>query len=147
MNRDMNKIDFKDVPNGYALCVVNDCPLADHCLRQLAMQALTKQKRLVTIVNPQLTRPSEACEFYRSDHPQRFGRGFAAMKEEMLPRQYAIFMDRLKERFGRTGYFERRRGERLCSPSDMAIINRVLADLGLSQLSFDGYVEQYNWKD
>jgi hypothetical protein len=54
-------------------------------------------------------------------------------------------MNRLKQHFGRTGYFERRRGDRLCSPEEIAVVRKVLADLGLSHLSFDAFVEQYNW--
>lgn len=143
----MNKISFKEVPDGYTVCIKSDCPLANNCLRQLAMQVLTKQNKIVRIVNPLLTQPSEQCEFYRSDTPQVYARGFAAMKEEMLPRQYKVFMSRLQSKFGRTGYFERRRGDRLCSPKDIKIVEAVLKDLGLQHLGFDAYEQQYNWDD
>ena len=141
----MNKIGFNEVPGGYVMCSVAECPMADHCLRQLAMQVLDNSVRLVTVVNPRRTQPSEACEFYRTDKPQAFACGFKGMQEEMLPRQYSVFMNKLKQHFGRTGYFERRRGERLCSPMDIAVIQDVLRELDLSHLSFDGFVEQYNW--
>lgn len=143
----MNKISFKEVPDGYTVCIKSDCPLANNCLRQLAMQVLTKQNRIVRIVNPLLTQPSEQCEFYRSDEPQLYARGFAAMKEEMLPRQYKVFMNRLQSKFGRTGYFERRRGVRLCSPKDIKTVEAVLKDLGLQHLGFDAYEQRYNWDD
>ena len=143
----MNKISFKEVPDGYTVCIKSDCPLANNCLRQLAMQVLTKQNKIVRIVNPLLTKPSEQCEFYRSDEPQVYARGFAAMKEEMLPRQYKVFMSRLQSKFGRTGYFERRRGDRLCSPKDIKAIEAVLKDLGLQHLGFDAYEQRYNWND
>ena len=140
-------ISFKEVPDNYTLCVKADCPMADHCLRQLAMQVLTSRNKILKIVNPLLTQPSEQCEFYRSDEPQVFARGFAAMQEEMLPRQYKVFMKRLQDHFGRTGYFERRRGERLCSPADIVVIEKVLASLGLSHLGFDAYERHLNWKE
>lgn len=143
----MNKISFKEVPDGYTVCIKSDCPLANNCLRQLAMQVLTKQNKIVRIVNPLLTQPSEQCEFYCSDEPQVYSRGFAAMKEEMLPRQYKVFMSRLQSKFGRTGYFERRRGDRLCSPKDIKAIEAVLKDLGLQHLGFDAYEQRYNWND
>ena len=143
----MNKISFKEVPDGYTVCIKSDCPLANNCLRQLAMQVLTKQNKIVRIVNPLLTQPSEQCEFFRSDEPQVYARGFAAMKEEMLPRQYKVFMSRLQSKFGRTGYFERRRGDRLCSPKDIKAVEAVLKDLGLQHLGFDAYEQRYNWND
>lgn len=143
----MMNISFKEVPDNYTLCVKADCPMADHCLRQLAMQVLTSRNKIVKIVNPLLTQPSEQCEFYRSAEPQVFARGFEAMKEEMLPRQYKMFMNRLKAKFGRTGYFERKRGDRLCSPDDIKAIEAVLKELGLQHLGFDAYEQLYNWND
>ena len=138
---------FDLVPDGYPFCIVTDCPVAEHCLRQKARQMLGKNDKIVKVVNPLLTQPSEQCEFYRSDEPQVFARGFAAMQEEMLPRQYKVFMMRLQDHFGRTGYFERRRGERLCSPADIVVIEKVLASLGLSHLGFDAYERHLNWKE
>ena len=142
----MNKISFKEVPGSYVLCAQKECPVAGHCLRQMAMQVLTKRDSIIRIVNPLLTMPSEQCEFYRSDEPQVFARGFAAMKEEMLPRQYKVFMNNLQAHFGRTGYFERRRGEKLCSPNDIKVVEGVLKELGLSHLSFDAFEQHYNWE-
>ena len=140
-------MNFDLVPDGYPFCIVTDCPVAEHCLRQKARQMLGRSDKVVKVVNPLLTQPSEQCEFYRSDEPQVFARGFAAMKEEMLPRQYKVFMMRLQDHFGRTGYFERRRGERLCSPADIVVIEKVLASLGLSHLGFDAYERHINWKE
>ena len=79
----MNKMTFDLVPDGYPFCIVTDCPVAEHCLRQKARQMLGKNDKVVKVVNPLLTQPSEQCEFYRSDEPQVFARGFAAMQEEM----------------------------------------------------------------
>ena len=136
---------FDLVPDGYPFCIVTDCPLGEHCLRQKARQMLGKESRIVSVVNPLWTQPSEQCEFYRSDEPQVFARGFAQMQEEMLPRQYKVFMSRLQGCFGRTGYFERRRGDRLCSPKDISAIQDVLQELGLQHLGFDAYERHYNW--
>lgn len=119
--------------------------MGEHCLRQKARQMLGESDKIVKVVNPLLTQPSEQCEFYRSDEPQVFARGFAAMKEEMLPRQYKMFMNRLQGKFGRTGYFERRRGERLCSPEDINVIQYILKELGLQHLGFDAYERHFNW--
>ena len=143
----MNKINYNEVPYGFRHCLEATCPMASHCLRQMAMQALPKDEMSVIILNPQMTKPSEDCRFYRSDEPQVYGKGFVKMKQEMLPRQYNEFMYRLIGRFGRTGYFERRRGERLCSPKEIAEVEAVLKDVGLEHLKFDAYEKHYNWND
>ena len=77
-------INFNEMPSGYALCITNSCPMAAHCLRQLAMQAKVKKDKIITIVNPHLTKPSESCECYRSDQIATFAKGFSKMKEQML---------------------------------------------------------------
>lgn len=51
----MMHISFKEVPDNYTLCIKADCPMADHCLRQIAMQLLTKRNKVVKMVNPLLT--------------------------------------------------------------------------------------------
>ena len=143
----MNKMNYEEIPGCFLHCINADCPMAEHCLRQIAMQTLPKDARGVSIVNPQRITSSEKCEFYRTDEPQVYARGFVKMKQEMLPRQYNEFMYRLIGRFGRTGYFERRRGERLCSPKEIAEVETVLKDLGLEHLEFDAYEKHYNWYD
>ena len=65
----------------------------------------------------------------------------------MIPRQYQTFSVSLIGKFGRTGYFERRRGERLCSPSEIKAVRTVLKEIGLPDLEFDDYLKQYNWCD
>ena len=141
----MDKITAQDVPYQYGYCTESDCPVAGHCLRYLAMQAVTKDDKFIRIVNPKRVGKSEKCEFYRSAQPQVFGKGFTKMQQEMLPRQYDKFMRKLRAHFGRTAYFDRRRGERICTPSEVAYIRKVLASLGLQNLDFDEYVEQYVW--
>lgn len=143
----MNKIKPEEIPDWYTVCMKSDCPVADHCLHQLAMRLLTDRYNVIKIVNPMLTQPSDKCQFYRTDEPQTYARGFKNMQQEMIPHQYATFMCRLIGQFGRTGYFERRRGERLCSPRDIKLIENVLEELGLKNLSFDKYEQKYNWDD
>ena len=143
----MNKINHKEVPYGYSHCLRADCPMAEHCLHQMAMQALPKDEMTVLILNPQITKPSENCEFYRSDEPQIYARGFTNMQKQMLPGQYDTFRYRLQGKFGRNPYFERRKGARLCSPSDIKIVKAALKEIGLEHLEFDAYETHLNWTD
>ena len=69
------------------------------------------------------------------------------MQKQMLPGQYETFSYRLQGKFGRTGYFERRRGERLCSPREIQEVNDALKEISLEHLKFDAYEEHYCWDD
>ena len=108
---------------------------------------VTKELWVINHVNPLRVVPNAQCPYFRTDELATYAKGFVQMKQEMLPGQNDEFMCRLIGKFGRTGYYERRRGERLCTPSEMEIIRTVLRELKLPDLEFDGYVKQYNWCD
>lgn len=142
------KFTMKDVPGGYGLCTRNDCAVCNHCLRHIAYNdVVTDELWVINHVNPLRVVPNAQCPFFRTDELATYAKGFVKMKQEMLPRQYDEFMCRLIGKFGRTGYYERRRGERLCSPSEIKAIRTVLQELKLPDLDFDGYVKQFNWCD
>ena len=129
--QDLQEVSFEKAKiGGYVMKSVDEFlePLMDDYVTLYKENAVLKSKMRLLV---------ERLEEYRANE--------AAMKEEMLPRQYKVFMSRLQKHFGRTGYFERRRGERLCSPADIVVIEKVLADLGLSHLAFDAYERHYNW--
>ena len=143
----MSKINYDEVPGCYLHCIKADCKMADHCLRQLAMQNLPSNLTAVTILNPQLTQTGEGCEYYRDDKPQVYGKGFKNMQKKMFPDEYSTFMYRLQGKFGRNPYFERRKGAQLCSPSDIKQVEDALKAIGHEELKFDAYVEKLNWND
>ena len=143
----MSKINYDEVPGCYLHCIKADCKMADHCLRQLAMQNLPSNLTAVTILNPQLTQTGEGCEYYRDDKPQVYGKGFKNMQKKMFPDEYQTFMYRLQGKFGRNPYFERRKGAQLCSPSDIKQVEDALKAIGHEELKFDAYVEKLNWND
>lgn len=84
-------ISYKEVPGTYLHCIYADCPMANHCLRQLAMQSLPNDYNAVRIVNPNVTKPSADCKFYRSDAPQVYGRGFKNMKSRCYQVSMKLF--------------------------------------------------------
>ena len=142
------KFTLEDVPSGYGLCNRNDCAVCNHCLHHMAYNdVVTEELWVINLVNPLRVVPNAQCPYFRTDELATYAKGFVKMKQEMLPRQYDEFMCRLIGKFGRTGYYERRRGERLCTPSEIKAIRTVLQELKLPDLEFDGYVKQFNWCD
>ena len=142
------KFTLEDVPSGYGLCNRNDCAVCNHCLHYMAYNdVVTEALWVINLVNPLRVVPNAQCPYFRTDELATYAKGFVKMKQEMLPRQYDEFMCRLIGKFGRTGYYERRRGERLCTPSEIKAIRTVLQELKLPDLEFDGYVKQFNWCD
>ena len=137
----------EEVPGGFTMCTRNDCDVCDRCLRHLAFEAVGKDRWSISHVNPLKVVPTAECEYFRNNELATYARGFKNMQKSMIPSQYETFSYRLIGKFGRTGYFERRRGQRLCSPSEIETIRAVLQEIGLPGLEFDGFVKKTNWYD
>ena len=135
------------VPKTFALCIHAQCPMAERCLRRMAWSAVVDSEEQFPIISPSYAVSGEECRYYRSAERVVYARGFRGMQARMVPGQYIAFSQRLISHFSRNSYYERRRGERLCSPKDMAYIREVLADLGLAHLEFDAYEERCNFID
>ena len=143
----MNDIDYNQVPHNFALCLHAECPMAATCLRRMVWNAIPESEEYLTILNPSCVVPGTECRYYRSAQKAVYARGFCGMQAQMLPAQYAKFCDKLTHYFSRNCYYERRRGDRLCSPKEIAYIREVLAEIGLSALEFDAYEERHNFCD
>ena len=79
---DMN-IDYTTMPRTYEVCWHRTCPLAATCLRQLAAEHLTEEKRYVTSVNLRATHPETGrCRDYR---PAQFVRHAYGHQGEVVP--------------------------------------------------------------
>ncbi len=138
---------YDDMPGTFSLCIQADCPMAAHCLRRIMWNKVPATQGHITIVNPAQTLPYEQCPHHRPDTPVIYAKGFTGMQQQMFPVQYDRFSTRLIGHFGRNAYFERRRGERLCTPKEIIYIRQLLQSLGLPDMEFDAYVERFNWND
>jgi hypothetical protein len=135
------------IPKTFSLCIHAQCPMADRCLRRVAWDALVESEECVTIISPLRALQGEGCRYFRSAQRVTYARGFRGMQSQMLPAQYMAFSQRLISHFSRNSYYERRRGDRLCSPADIAFIREVLASIGLFHLEFDAYEVHCNFVD
>lgn len=142
----MEKI-YTNAPATYALCLHEDCPKADTCLRQLVFRQHAEQGLYLKLLNPTRCPKQEDCPHYADCKPVIFAKGFTNFQKRMFPGQYAKFMNMLIARFGRNPYFMRRRGETLLPPKEQEIIKLALKKSGITQpMEFDQYVEGINWE-
>lgn len=143
----MNEEIYKNIPTTYPLCLHDDCPKADTCLRQLAFRQHAGQGLYLRLLNPTRCPKQENCLHYADNKPVIFAKGFTNFQKKMFPDQYAKFMNILICHFGRNPYFMRRRGDTLLPPKEQEIIKRALKKSGITQpMEFDQYVEGINWE-
>ena len=137
---------YKDIPSGYPLCLHNDCPMADSCLRQLAYRRHEELGTFLKLINPSQCSKREDCTHYVSNKPVRFAKGFVNFQKRMYPDQYDKFMTLLICHFGRNQYFKRRRGDIALSPEEQEVVKIALEKAGVTKLmEFDEYLETINW--
>lgn len=144
----MKKINYADIPNDYPVCLHQDCPMADTCLRQIAYNILVNNDRTIRIVNPTQCSKNSDCIFYRNSTPVIYALGFSNFKKHMLPDQYNSFMDVCYQRWNRNPLYERRRGVKALTPEDQNFVLNAVRTAGVTEdLKFDNYEEKLNWCD
>ena len=136
----------KEVPFNYGVCIHADCPQASACLRHDAFVALCSRCDYMRLINPTRCTTDGRCPFHASNRPVLFARGFTNFQQKMLPRQYKKFMKALTLHFGRTNYYDRRRGDRLLPPEEQEVILKALERAGVTEkMTFDDYEEGVLW--
>ena len=139
-------IQANEVPHNYTCCQSTTCPLRETCLHHIAWQLLPQNRDTFTAYNPAVINESGDCDFFRSNEQQRFAKGFVGMQKKMFPGQYVTFKYELFRLFGRTSFYECRRGNRLLSPEEQEAVRKALKRAGADEsLEFDAYEDQIAW--
>lgn len=141
------EIDFRQVPFEYALCLNDQCPKADSCLRRLCVQSMPAEKECWNIVSPKrLADLKGDCPFFRSNRKVRYAKGCINMLDCLPYNKRKATINHLMACFGQRTYYRVRKGERLLSPDEqqtvLDIIKQHYAD---TTSEFDAYIEDYAW--
>lgn len=141
------RIDFSQVPYLYSMCLNEECPQADTCLRQLAEQSAPTNIQTWSIIRPKyLSTLKGACPYYRSDAKVRFAKGFINILNNLPHKQMQTVISSLITHYSRRTYYRIRKGERLLSPSEQQQFLNILKSCGVVRpLDFDAYLEDYDW--
>ena len=144
----MPKKFYTSIPSGYPVCLHGDCPMAETCLHQIVYPTLLEKSDILYVVNPNRCSKDDKCKFYRSNKPITYARGFAHFQKRMFPSQYDRFSMILTNKFGRTSYYERRRGDTALTPKEQRIVLDALKQAGVTEeMKFESYEENINWYD
>ncbi|WP_303014343.1 DUF6078 family protein [uncultured Bacteroides sp.] len=141
------KIDFKEVPYQYAMCLNRQCPQADTCLRQLTEQSVPENVEQWVIISPKyLAAAGNRCPHYRSSAKVRYAKGFIGLLENLPHKQMQTVIPYLMSYLGRRTYYRSRKGERLLTPSEQRQVLAILKNCGVTHpKEFDAYIENYDW--
>lgn len=142
-----DKIDFSELPHNYPACINQQCPKADHCLRQLAEQSLPDTVEFWSYARPkQVASPDYDCPFYRSNKKVRYAKGVLKTFSDLSNKQIQAIRRHLTDHFCERTYYRIRKGERVLSPSEQEFLKDVFRQCGITApLEFDAYFEDFEW--
>ena len=139
---------IKKAHEGYTVCYIDECPLRTHCLRWLAGQHVPDTYSSYRCVNPHFEGVATTkCPMYRIDQKVRFAKGMTHTFTNDMPKcvEPAVRLGVIKLT-NRTYYFEFRNGTRLIPPALQEDIRNLFRENGWTgEVTFDGYVEDYDW--
>lgn len=140
--------DYSEIPYRFSLCIENQCPQSETCLRQIALRHAPASETFISILNPAWIKEKKGkCKYYRSNEKIRYAKGFMRTINVLTRRMEGAFRIRLILYFGRKNYYLKRKGDALLSPEEQTYIINWAKKLGVQQDEyFDAYVEQYRWE-
>ena len=141
----METIDFKKIPEWWALCPNAQCTMSGQCLRHQVYLQVPAHIKEWSCVLPQNV-SEEQCEFFQKAEQVRIARGFKGIWKQIHSRdaRHDIRMA-LTAYFGSKGsYYRYRDGERTITPEQQQHILDILRRMGYhGDASFDEYNEDY----
>lgn len=131
----------------YLVCFIDSCPLHQSCLRWVTGQYVDSQLMAHTAINPRNPQMGvEKCPKYREMVRVKLKRGLTQFYHEMPGYIEIGIRNELIAHFGRSRYFQMRKGQVLINPDDQQYIARVCQQHGwTAPLVYDGEEEDWLW--
>ena len=136
--------DFKEVPEWYPVCCLEECPQKDRCLRYQVVSYVPQEIGAWLCVMPGQLNDGE-CSFFAEIQPIVLARGFRRLFDQVEKQEATQMRKELVEFFhGKRQYYWYFRGERTLSPEQQSWMRQWLKGWGYEwDLPFDVYEEAY----
>ena len=138
---------FREQAPHYVVCFVNECPLKNECLHYLVGQYVSPQAEVHMSVNPHYPHvATTSCELFRPNEKTVMKKGMVHFYYDMPGHMEYDIRQHLIKVFGRTPYFQMRKGDRLITPEQQQQIADICRLHGwLGPLNYDSEEEGWLW--
>ena len=138
---------FREKTHNYLVCFIESCPLKEQCLRWLVGQYADTMPFAQNSINPRNPQiGGEQCAKFRPNIRVVKKQGMTNFYYDMPGHMEHSIRQELIYAFGRTQYFEMRKGLRLISPDDQEVIAAVCRSHGWDgPFVYDGEQEDWLW--
>lgn len=138
---------FREKTHHYLMCFIESCPLREQCLHWLVGQYGDTMPYAQVSMNPRNPKVGgENCEKFRPNVRVILKKGMTHFYLDMPGRMEKAIRQHLIKLFGRTQYFEMRKGDRLISARDQELIADACRSHGWDgPLVYDEEEEDWQW--
>ena len=140
-------IDYKKIPDWWAVCPNSNCPLAETCLRQQACRQMPQEVRFWTCVLTHAQKDGE-CPYYLKYEKVMMAQGLNSIYKNVRAREArSKIRVTLTDYLGSKGtYYRYKDGERLINPKlQQEIINIVHRYAPGVEVTFDKLYADYDF--
>lgn len=139
--------DFRNVPQNWALCFLEECPVKDKCLRQLVGSHLKSDREFGPSIYPTMKRSDEGCRLFVTSQPKQMAWGFDTLFSNTRYRDVVSLRSQLKKYLGgHSNYYRYHNGQRLLSPQQQEWIIALFKKYHYQDhLKFDHYACVYDY--
>jgi len=134
--------------SGYVVCFAEACQLREQCLRWIVGQHMPATESVCMSVNPHHEGVgTDHCPLMRKMQKVKMAKGMQHIFSDEMPKRIEkIIRATLIAHYGRTYYFEYRKGAKLIQPSMQEDIREVFRHYGWTKdVEFDEYIDDYEW--
>lgn len=130
-----NQPTYETMPEHFIACFNNECPMADTCLRQLAVQSKQLKPFILQAVN-YARQKNKNCNYYKENKLVTMAYGMVHSFHEVKADHISQLRNTLINYFGRGSYYLRRNGLRVMPPEEQKFIASVFRKYGY-EVKFD----------
>lgn len=122
----MKELTFNDVPSWFVLCTNSQCPMAESCLRQMAVRLAPNDVKTAMCVMPTQWCDDD-CQWYAEVKTTMRKRGFSHLFERIYDADARTIRRELLRYFGyKKKYYALLRGEQALTADEEQYIRRLL---------------------
>lgn len=139
-----NSLEWDEVPEGWAVCFSEVCPLRETCLRWQAGMVVPDEFTVGRCVTPKALKNGE-CQCFASTEKVQMARGFSTIYAKVLKDDFTPLRKQMTEMLsGKRYYYEYKRGDRPLSPLQQEKIRQLFERYGYhDSVHFDSLEEAY----
>ncbi|MBQ9294822.1 MAG: hypothetical protein IJ219_07855 [Bacteroidaceae bacterium] len=141
---DMKPLSYSDAPTDWAVCLQDDCPLAQNCLRRTIGRMMPEGTLQHAIVLP-AAREGDRCRLFAQAEPVQIAHGMSHLLDGLPSGLASTLRHRLYDIFGSKPQFYRfREGRYAISPEQQARVAALFTEYGITaKPQYDSTTEEF----